>query len=92
MAINPQNNDPKEPKLCEFSYISMTNPPIPFWGLKMVRKGVSIIYSNFVVGCTNFSIMKFGSLAFFEAKMTKIVILDKKLIVSNDFFRLLEVK
>ena len=89
MAISPNNNDLKEPKLYDFSYISMTNPPIPFWGLKMV---VSIIYSNFVVGGTNFSIMKFGFLAFFEAKMTKIVILDKKLIVSNDFFRLLDVK
>ena len=30
MAITPKNNDPKEPKLCDFSYISMTNPPIPF--------------------------------------------------------------
>ena len=56
----------------------MTNPPIPFWGLKMMRKGVSIIiYRNFVGGGTNFTIMKFSFLAFFEAKMTK---LDKKLI------------
>ena len=39
MAITPKNNDPKEPKLCDFSYISMTNPPIPFWGLKMAKKG-----------------------------------------------------
>ena len=30
MAITPKNNDPKEPKLRDFSYISMTNPPIPF--------------------------------------------------------------
>ena len=29
-AITPKNNDPKEPKLRDFSYISMTNPPIPF--------------------------------------------------------------
>ena len=29
MAITPKNNDPKESKLCDFSYISMTNPPIP---------------------------------------------------------------
>ena len=29
--------------------------------------------------------MKFGFLAFFEAKMTKIVILDQKLIVPNDY-------
>ena len=40
MAITPKNNDPKVPKLCDFSYISMTNPPIPFWGLKMAKKGV----------------------------------------------------
>ena len=31
-----KNNDPKEPKLCDFSYISMTNP---FLGLKMAKKG-----------------------------------------------------
>ena len=24
MAITPKNNDPKEPKLCDFSYTSMT--------------------------------------------------------------------
>ena len=41
MAITPKNDDPKEPKLCDFSHISMTDPPIPFWGLKMVKKGVS---------------------------------------------------
>ena len=29
--------------------------------------------------------MKFGFLAFFEAQMTKIVILDQKLFVPNDF-------
>ena len=39
MAITPKNDDPKEPKLCDFSYISMTNPPIPFWWLKMAKKG-----------------------------------------------------
>jgi len=42
-------------------------------------------YSIFVVGGTNFRIIKFGFLAFFEAKMTKIVILDQKLIVPNDY-------
>ena len=31
--------------------------------------------------------MKFGFLAFFEAKMTKIVILDQKLIVPNDYLQ-----
>ena len=41
MAITPKNNDPREPKLCYFSYISMTIPPIPFLGLKMAKKGVS---------------------------------------------------
>ena len=40
MAITPKNNDPKEPKLCDFSYISMTNPLISFWGLKMAKKWV----------------------------------------------------
>ena len=35
MAITPENNDPKEPNLRDFSYISMTNPLIPFLGLKM---------------------------------------------------------
>ena len=39
MAITPKNNDPKEPKLCDFSYISMTNPPIPFLGFIMAKKG-----------------------------------------------------
>jgi len=75
MEINPKNNDPIEPKLFDFSYISMTNPPIPFWGLKIAKKG---FYSIYVVSSTNF-------LAFFEAKMTKIVILDQKLIVPNDY-------
>ena len=41
MAITTKNNDPNELKLRDFSYISMTNPPIPFLGLKMVKKGVS---------------------------------------------------
>ena len=42
MAITPKNNDLKEPKLHDFSYVSMTNPSISFWGLKMTKKGVSI--------------------------------------------------
>ena len=42
-------------------------------------------YSIFVVGGTNFWIMKFVFLAFFEAKLTKIGILDQKLIVPNDY-------
>ena len=44
-------------------------------------------YLSFVVGVTDFWIIKFGFLAFFEAKMTKIVILDKKLIVPNDYLQ-----
>ena len=43
--------------------------------------------SIFVVGGTNFRIIKLGFLAFFEAKMTKIVILDQKLIVPNDYLQ-----
>ena len=39
MAITPKNNDLEEPKLFDFSYISMTNPSIPFFGLKMAKKG-----------------------------------------------------
>ena len=63
----------------------MTNPPIPFLGLKMAKKkGFSSI---FVVGSTNFRIKKFVFIAFFEAKMTKIVILDQKLIVPNDYLQ-----
>ena len=46
---------------------------------------VSFFFSIFVVGGTNFWIMKIGFLAFFEAKMTKIVILDQKLIVPKDY-------
>ena len=32
--------------------------------------------------------MKIGFLAFFKAKMTKIVIIDQKLIVPNDYHQL----
>jgi len=46
---------------------------------------ISGFYSIFVVGGTNFRIINFGFLAFFEAKMTKIVILDQKQIVPNDY-------
>ena len=41
MAITPKNIDPTEPKLRDFSYISIKNPPIPFLVLKMAKKGVS---------------------------------------------------
>ena len=42
-------------------------------------------YSIFVVGGDKFQILKFGFLAFFEAKMTKIDILNPKLIVPDDY-------
>ena len=42
-------------------------------------------YSIFVVGSTDFRIKKFSFSAFFEAKMTKNVILDQKIIVPNDY-------
>ena len=57
---------------------------IAFRGSKEQIKG---FYGIFVVGGNNFRIMKFGFLAFFEAKMTKIVILDQKLIVPNDYLQ-----
>ena len=38
-----------------------------------------------MVGGDNFRIIKFGFLAFFEAKMTKIDILTLKLIVPDDY-------
>ena len=44
IAITPKNNDLEEPKLCYFSYISMTKPSISFWGLKMAEKGDSIAF------------------------------------------------
>ena len=58
MAITPKNNDTKEPKFCDFSYISMTDPPIPFLGAQNGEKRV--FYSIFVVGGTDFCIMKIG--------------------------------
>jgi len=60
----------------------MVMPPIPFWGLKTTKKGVSSI---FVVGSDNFLIIKFGFLAFFDSKLTKSSILNTKLIVPNDY-------
>ena len=82
IVISPRNSDSKEPKLSDLPHISMRNPPMPFWGLKMAKKG---FYGIFVVGGTNFWIMKIDFLAFFEAKMTKIVILDQKLLDPNDY-------
>ena len=42
-------------------------------------------YSIFVIGGDNFQIIKFGFLAFLEAKMNKIDILNPKLIVPDDY-------
>ena len=47
-----------------------------------LKKGFYII---FVVGIDKIQILKFVFLAFFEAKMTKIDILNPKLIVPNDY-------
>ena len=55
-------------------------PSNTLWGLKMTKKG--FFYNIFVFGGINF-----GFLAFFEAKMTNIVILDQKLIVPNDILQ-----
>ena len=80
MAFTPENNDPKEPKLCDFSYISMT---IPFLGLKMVKEGVFIAFFLLAIPISGSRNSFF--LPFFEAKMTKNVILDQKIIVPNDY-------
>ena len=58
----------------------MTKPPIPFWGIKMAKKGYLWHFCYWL-----FLDHKICFLAFFVAKMTKIVILDKKLIVPNDY-------
>ena len=57
-------------------------PSYPFWAQNSQKRG---FYSIFVVGSVNFRIIKFGFLAFFEAKMTKIDILTLKLIVPDDY-------
>ena len=54
----------------------------PFGGSKQPKKGFNSI---FVVGGDNFRIIKFVFLAFFEAKMTKIDILNPKLIIPDDY-------
>ena len=83
MAIIPKNNAPKQsPNFVTFPLYLWHTRPYPFLGSKWQKKG---FYSIFVVSSTNFRIIKFVFLAFFEAKMTKIVILDQKLIVPNDY-------
>ena len=44
MENAPKNNDNKEPKLCDFPYISKN-----FLGLKMAKKGASIAFLLVVV-------------------------------------------
>ena len=61
----------------------MGMPLIPFWELKTAKKRG--FYSIFVVGGDNFRIIKFVFLAFFEAKMTKIDILNTKLNIPDDY-------
>ena len=56
---------------------------ILFRGLKTAKKRG--FYSIFVIGGDNFWIIKFGFLAFIEAKMTKIDILNPKLIIPDDY-------
>ena len=56
---------------------------ISIWGLKTAKKGVSLAFLLSAV--TNSGSYKFGFLAFFEAKMTKIDILNPKLIAPDDY-------
>ena len=67
----------------DFSYISMTNPPIPFLGSKWRKKGFLEHFCCWQYQFPDQEIRVF--FAFFEAKITKIVILDQKLIVTNDY-------
>ena len=60
----------------------MTNPPIPFLGSKWRKKG---FLEHFCCWQYQFMDQEIRFFAFFEAKMTKIVILDQKLIVPNDY-------
>ena len=60
----------------------MANSLLGAWNGR--KKG---FYSIFVVSGDKFQILKFFFFAFFEAKMTKIVILDQKLIVPNDYLQ-----
>ena len=76
MAISALFLGPREPKKFDFSYKPMRMPNIAFWGLAMAKKGVSI--AILLSAVTKF-------LPFFEAKMTKINILNLKLIVSDDY-------
>ena len=83
MAILAPFSDPIEPKKFDFSQKPMGMPLIPFWGLETAKKRG--FYSVFVVSSDNFRIIKFVFLAFFKAKMTKIDVLNLKLIVPDDY-------
>ena len=67
----------KELKLRDLSYISMTNPPIPFLGLKVEKKG---FLKHFCCQQFQYQDHEFQFFSLFWAKMTRIVILDIKLI------------
>ena len=67
----------------DFSCKPIRMPIIAFRGLEMVKKGVSIAF--LLLAVTNSGSCNFFFLAFLEAKMTKIDILNQKLIVSNDY-------
>ena len=70
------------PKFYISAHKPVRMPIIAFWGLEMAQKGV---YSIFVVAGDKFQILKFVFLVFFETKMTKIDILNPKLIVPYDY-------
>ena len=77
MAILAPFSDPIEPKKFDFSQ----NPTL-LGAQNSQKRG---FYSIFVVGGDNFRNIKFVFLAFFEAKMTKIDILNPKLIIPDDY-------
>ena len=54
----------KSPKFVTFPIYLWQTLPYPFGSSKWQKRG---FYSIFIVGCTNFCIMKFGFLAFLEA-------------------------
>ena len=48
MAISALFVGPIEPKKFDFSYKPIGMPPIPFWGLKTAKKGISIAFLSSV--------------------------------------------
>ena len=76
----------KSPNFVTFPIYLWQTLPYPFEGSKWQKRGfIALLF--IVVGGTNFRIIIFGFLAFFEAKMTKILILDQKQIVPNDYLQ-----